>query len=103
MDTYTPEQIEKILTSYKLKKEKEKEYYHNVTKLNPTFILKNRARAKEHYKLNKDKKTDHYNSHKELIKSKNLYNYYKKKDNIHLYKTRHSDRFELLKKEGFIK
>ena len=50
----TEEQIEKILDSYKKKRMKENNYYHEVSKNRDDFKMKNRARAKEHYGKNKD-------------------------------------------------
>ena len=42
------EQIDIIINNYKKKRNREKEYYHKVKKIDEDFILKNRERAKNH-------------------------------------------------------
>ena len=98
----TDEQIEKILTTYKNKRERENKYYHEVKKNSEDYVLKNRQRAKEHYAKNKDIKTQKYQDNKEILKSKSLYNYYKKKDKIDVFEEKHQVKYELLQSKGFI-
>ncbi len=100
----TEQQIAKVLINYKNKREREKKYYHEVTKNKEEFKIKNRERAKNHYHNGyKDKKKEIYNDNKELLKSKSLFNYYKKKDKIDLFKEKHQEKFKILVDKGFIK
>ena len=96
------EQINKILSNYKKKAEREKHYYHNVAKLDENFKIKNRQRAKAHYEKNKDKKKEKYDTNKDFLKSKSLYNYYKKNDRIDDFKKKHDDKFQILKNKGLV-
>ena len=96
------EQINKILTNYKKKAEREKQYYHNVAKHDEDFKAKNRAMAKAHYDNNKSLKKDKYETNKDFLKSKSLFNYYRKNDRIEDFQNKHSDKYELLKKKGVI-
>jgi len=45
----TDEQINRILTNYKNKRIRENKYYHEVSKNDEEFKIKNRERAKNHY------------------------------------------------------
>ena len=92
----TEEQIERILTSYKNKRVKENNYYHEVSKNQDDFKKKNRARAKEHYDKNKDKKKENYQKNKDLISAKNLYNYYQKKDKTEIFKEKHPLKWDMI-------
>ena len=96
----TEEQIEKILESYKKKRTKENNYYHEVSKNQDDFKIKNRARAKEHYDKNKDVKKEKYQNNKELICAKNLYKYYEKNDKIEIFKEKHPLKWDLLNVYG---
>jgi hypothetical protein len=99
----TAEQIAKILTNYKNKRERENKYYHEVTKDKEEFKIKNRQRAKNHYHNGyKEKKKENYSNNKELLKNKSLYNYYKNKDKIDVFKEKHEDKFKMLVEKGFI-
>ena len=105
MNTYdlSEEQIQKILTTYKNKRERENKYYHDVSKNSVEFIHKNRERAKLHYnKVGKDQKKEKYNVNKDFIKAKSLYNYYKKKDNTIKFEEKYPDKMDLLKSRNFI-
>jgi hypothetical protein len=96
-NNYSEEQINKILTNYKNKRDRENKYYHDVTKNSEDFKIKNRERAKAHYhNKGKDMKKDRYEENKELLRVKSLYNYYKKKDNIEGFKEKHFDKYQLL-------
>tara|TARA_R110000765_G_scaffold68108_3_gene131639 strand:- start:5752 stop:6075 length:324 start_codon:yes stop_codon:yes gene_type:complete len=99
----TDQQIEKILESYKNKRNKENTYYHEVSKNKEEFKIKNRARAKTHYENNKDKKKEKYKDNKELISAKNLYKYYLKRDRIEAFEERHPLKMELLRSNNIIK
>ena len=98
--TLTTEQIEKILNTYKAKKERERTYYHAVKKTDAEFVAQNRERAKAHYNKNKDIKKIKYESDKEYLKSKSLYNYYKKRDDLAKFETKYPDKVHLLKNRG---
>tara|TARA_R110002012_G_scaffold23402_5_gene79459 strand:- start:8457 stop:8780 length:324 start_codon:yes stop_codon:yes gene_type:complete len=99
----TDQQIQKILESYKKKREKENKYYHEVSKNKDDFKIKNRARAKQHYENNKDKKKEKYINNKDLISAKNLYKYYQKRDRLETFEEKHPTKMELLRENNFIK
>ena len=96
----TEEQIEKILESYKKKRMKENNYYHEVSKNRDDFKIKNRARAKEHYDKNKDAKKEKYQNNKDLICAKNLFKYYEKRDKIETFKEKHPLKWDLINVSG---
>ena len=99
----TSEQIERILSNYKNKRQRENKYYHDVTKNKEEFKLKNRERAKAHYENGyKDKKKEKYQNNKELLKSKSLFNYYRKNDKIDIFKEKHEEKYKILVDIGFI-
>lgn len=100
---YTDEQIHRILKSHKQKMDREKKYYHDVSKNNEDFIRKNRERARKHYHNGyNEKKKLNYQDNKELIKMKSLYNYYKKKDNIDKFKDKYPEKYQKLIDINFI-
>ncbi len=99
----TSEQIERILSNYKNKRQRENKYYHDVTKNKEEFKLKNRQRAKAHYENGyKDKKKEKYQINKELLKSKSLFNYYRKNDKLDIFKEKHEEKYNMLVDKGFI-
>ena len=99
----TPEQIARVLTNYKNKRERENKYYHEVTKNKEEFRIKNRERAKNHYQNGyKEKKKENYNNNKEFLKTKSLFNYYKKNDKIDVFKSKHEDKYKMLLEKGVI-
>ena len=99
----TAEQIARILTNYKNKRERENKYYHDVTKNKEEFKIKNRERAKAHYQNGyKEKKRENYNTNKELLRTKALFNYYKKKDKIDTFKEKHEEKYKMLVEKGVI-
>ena len=99
----TSEQIERILSNYKNKRQRENKYYHDVTKNKEEFKLKNRQRAKAHYENGyKDKKKEKYQINKELLKSKSLFNYYRKNDKLDIFKEKHEEKYKMLIDKGFI-
>lgn len=96
-NNYSEEQINRILTSYKNKLDKENKYYHEVSKNKEDFIIKNRARAKAHYeKKGKDMKKEKYELNKDIMKGKSLFNYYKRRDNIEGFKKKHPETYNIL-------
>ena len=99
----TAEQIARILTNYKNKRQRENKYYHEVIKNKEEFKIKNRQRAKDHYHNGyKDKKRENYSNNKELLKTKSLFNYYKRKDMIDVFKEKHEDKYKMLVEKGII-
>ena len=102
MDLST-EQIDRILANYKKKRERENKYYHEVSKDNEEFKMKNRERAKTHYdKVGKEAKKDRYQSNKEILQIKSLFNYYKKNDKIDMFKEKHESKYNILVEKGII-
>ncbi len=101
----TEEQIQRILTTYKNKKIREQQYYHNVSKHKEEFKIKNRERAKDHYhnKGYNVKRKEKYEMDKKTNQSKGLYYYYKKKDKIEVFKEKHKEKYEILIEKGIIK
>ena len=100
---FTEDQIAKILTNYKNKRERENKYYHEVSKNKEDFKIKNRERAKNHYNNGyREKKKENYNNNKELLKSKSLFYYYKKNDRVDIFKTKHEDKYKMLSEKGVI-
>lgn len=98
----TESQIAKVLIDYKKKREKENKYYHEVSKHNEEFKMKNRERAKNHYhSKGKEMKSEVYQANKEFAKARSLYNYYKKKDKIDSFKEKHDDKCKILIEKGF--
>ena len=102
MDLST-EQIDKILATYKKKRERENKYYHDVSKDNEEFKMKNRQRAKAHYdRIGKDAKKDRYESNREMLQIKSLYNYYKKNDKLDIFKEKHEEKYKILVDKGIL-
>ena len=98
----TESQIEKILTDYKKKRERENKYYHEVSKHDEEFKAKNRERAKNHYhSKGKDMKSNQYQENKEFVKARSLYNYYKKRDKLDVFKEKHEEKCKILEEKGF--
>jgi catalase len=98
----TESQIEKILTDYKKKRERENKYYHEVSKHSEEFKEKNRERAKNHYhNKGKDMKSNQYQDNKEFVKARSLYNYYKKRDKLDVFKEKHEEKCKILIDKGF--
>ena len=99
----TANEIARVLINYKNKRVRENNYYHNVSKNNDEFKLKNRERAKNHYANGyKEKKKVNYQENKELLKTKSLYNYYKKNNKIDKFKEKHEAKYQMLIDKGFI-
>jgi hypothetical protein len=89
-------EVDKLLTAYKRKQQKEKERYDRL-KDNPDFVKKNRIRAKNHYDKNKEKKMEKYKSNIDYERAKSSFYYYKKRNNIEAFKSRYPERYELMK------
>ena len=100
MYNLSEEQIQKILTTYKNKKQRESDYYHNSQKHNEDFVKKNRERAKNHYENNKEAKKARYNENADFLKAKSLHRYYKKKDTLAKFEEKHPEKVSLLKLKG---
>ncbi len=99
----TAEQIARVLTNYKNKRERENKYYHEVIKNKDEFKIKNRERAKAHYQNGyREKKKEKYEQNKDLLKTKSLFNYYKRKDKIDIFKSKHEDKYNMLVDKGII-
>ena len=99
----TEEQIAKVLTNYKNKRNRENKYYHEVTKNKEDFKIKNRERAKNHYDNGyKEKKRENYVNNRDVIKNKSLYNYYKRNDKLEVFKDKHKDKYDMLSEKGLI-
>jgi hypothetical protein len=99
----TAEQIARVLTNYKNKRERENKYYHEVTKNKEEFKIKNRVRAQAHYQNGyKEKKKENYSNNKDILKTKSLYNYYKRKEKIEVFKEKHEEKYKMLVENGFI-
>tara|TARA_R110000737_G_scaffold157324_1_gene185849 strand:+ start:16899 stop:17210 length:312 start_codon:yes stop_codon:yes gene_type:complete len=97
------EQIDRILANYKKKRERENKYYHEVSKDNEKFKIKNRERAKSHYQRNgKEMKKERYESNREILQIKSLYNYYKKNDKIEIFKEKHETKYNILIEKGIL-
>lgn len=100
MENFNDEQIKSILNQYAKKRNREKNYYHDVNKNNEDFQKKNRERAKKHYENNKDTKKEKYENNKEFLKARQLYYYYKKTDKLNILKDKYPDKAEILNKKG---
>ena len=99
----TEQQIAKVLSDYKKKRERENKYYHEFSKHSEEFKIKNRERAKNHYQnKGKDMKKNQYKDNKEFVKARSLYNYYKKKDNLDKFKEKHEEKCKILREKGFV-
>jgi len=97
----TEAQIAKVLIDYKKKRERENKYYHEVSKHDEAFKMKNRERAKNHYhSKGKEMKGNQYQDNKEFVKARSLYNYYKKKDNLDTFKEKHQEKCKILAQRG---
>jgi hypothetical protein len=98
---YSEEQIQNILTSYKNKREKEKERYDKI-KGTEEFKIANRQRAKNYYQTNKELKKEKYENNKTMIRAKNSYYYYKRKNDIEKFKEKFPDRYNTLLISGYL-
>jgi len=99
---FTEDEIKMILEKYKKGLQDNRDRYHNIRKLNPQFMEKNRERARKHYQNNIQKKIDYYKKNKEELNMKQRYRYYKKKDNVEKFKEKFPEDFKRLNDIGFI-
>jgi len=97
------ESINKIVASYKKKREKEYNNYHDKLKGDPEFRARNRKNAKDNYIKNKDKIKEKYKNNCTECKAKSSYYYYKKNHDVETFKVKQSDKYQLLKEKGFLK
>jgi len=95
-------QINKILESYKNKREREKQRYEQI-KDTEGFKNYNRNKSKLHYENNKEMYKERYENKKELLKARNSYYYYKKIDKIETFKEKYPERYEILENDGYFK
>ena len=103
MDSFTDEELLKIINDYKQRKEAQKRRYQKI-KDTDAFRIQNRERAKQHYHQNKDKRKQKYEENKEVITARNLYYYYKNSSNGEdKFFEKHPDKVVLLQKEGYFK
>ena len=98
---FSEEQILNILTSYKNKREKEKERYEKI-KNTDDYKNKNRERAKQYYYSNKECVKNKYNENKEMNLAKNSYRYYKKRNNLNKFKEKYPNRYSILSECGYL-
>lgn len=98
---YNEEQLNKIINSYKNKREKEKERYERI-KDTEEYKEQNRERAKIHYEKYKEEKRQNYQNNKEFFQARNSYYYYRKKNNLNKFVEKFPERVELLENHGFI-
>lgn len=101
MENLSESEINKIIESYKKRREYEKGYYNSI-KDTDDFKMKNRARAKAHYDKNKDIKLQKYKDNKDILNAKSTFNYYKKINKLEDFKEKKSEKYELLKSINFI-
>ena len=94
------DKIKQILERYKRKQLMDKNRYHNIRKIDPEFVKRNRERAREHYALNKDIKKEYYETHIELKKARSLVNYYTKLGRLDEFKEKYPERWEIYSANG---
>ena len=97
------ESVNKIVASYKKKRDKEYANYHEKLKLDPDFRAKNRQNAKNNYIKNKDKIKERYAENCDLCKARSSYYYYKKHHDMDKFKAKQPKNYELLTEKGLIK
>ena len=100
METFNEEQIHRILSSYKNKREKDKERYQK-KKDDPEFVEKNRTRAREHYHKNKDVKRERYYENRDVAIARNSFYYYRKLNNLDLFQDKFPERYKLIESLGY--
>ena len=96
------EQIEKVLEKYKKKLQYDRDRYHNVKKLDSTFMEKNRQRARNHYETNKDKRKEYYMNNRENKKLINQFYYYNRLNKLDVLKDKYPDKYIKLCEMGKI-
>jgi FMN-dependent NADH-azoreductase len=96
------EVVHRLIQAYKKKLETDKIRYHNIVKVNPDYMEKNRVRAREHYKKNKDKKKEYYQNNRDVNISRNSYYYYKKINKLEQFKEKKKDHYDCLLGRGLI-
>lgn len=96
------EQIEKVLEKYKKKLQYDRDRYHNVKKLDSTFMEKNRQRARNHYETNKDKKKEYYMNNRENKILINKFYYYNRLNKLDVLKDKYPDKYIKLCEMGKI-
>lgn len=97
------EEIAKIISAYKIKREKEYKNYHEKLKLDENYMKINRENAKKHYSENREKYKNKYQENKEICRAKSSLSYYKKNHNLDIFIKKCPQKYELLKEKGFLK
>tara|TARA_R110000782_G_scaffold170447_1_gene262184 strand:- start:93 stop:392 length:300 start_codon:yes stop_codon:yes gene_type:complete len=97
MDT---EKIEQIVAAYVKKKEYENNRYHEVKKLDPEWVIKNRENSLRHYHNNKEKKKLYYEKNRQKILVNQNYKYALKKNKVEQFKIKYPEEYARLEKEG---
>tara|TARA_R110002167_G_scaffold173095_4_gene371550 strand:+ start:1179 stop:1499 length:321 start_codon:yes stop_codon:yes gene_type:complete len=98
---YNEEQLTNILSSYKNKKEKEKERYERI-KDTEQYKIENRQRARIHYQKYKERKKENYENNKDFFRARNSYYYYRKSQNLEKFITNFPERVAMLESVGFV-
>ena len=102
MEEISDEKIQKLLTSYKRKRQKEKERYERL-KDTEDFKNKNRDNARRYWQRNKERKKKHYEENKDYINATQSYKYWLKKGMVDKWIEKSPDKYELLKSRGYFK
>ena len=100
-ETYSNDEILKIIEQYKKARERDKKQYQK-HKDDPEFIEQNRIRANAYYQQNKWKVTQKYAEDTEYIKCRSLCIYYKTNHTLEIFKERWPKKYELLLSRGYI-
>ena len=98
-NSYTDEELKKIISNYKKSKEKDRKKYEK-KKDDPNFMRKNRNRALAYHEKHKDERKLQYASNKPFNSAKSLYNYYVKHERSEEFIKKHPDKVIILHKGG---
>tara|TARA_R110000824_G_scaffold393817_1_gene593204 strand:+ start:56 stop:370 length:315 start_codon:yes stop_codon:yes gene_type:complete len=98
-DIYDDVKIQKIISSYKKQRERDRIKYIN-RKDNDVFIEQNKARSKAHYEANKPTKSKLYQDNKEFLKCRSLFNYYRFNNRIDEFRSKYPTKVSLLHDHG---
>ncbi len=99
---YSNEEINKILTQYKKKREREITNYHTNLKNNEEWQHKNKERALNYYHKNKEKKKTSYQNDKDFINARAMLRYYKRINKVQSFVDKYPDKVEILSKRGVV-
>ena len=101
METYTDDEIKKIVEQYKNKREREHKQYHEVSKHDEEWRKENCKKSSNFYKTHKDHYKDKYIKNQEYIKARNLYRYYLRNNKVEEFKVKHPDKYKYLDEGGY--